>query len=144
MTEKQAKEWLCSLKIYEDEENRILDQIIQLRAVAESCTVRTDKESIQTSGSGDTMANIVGKIVDLERKLTKIDRKILNRRDVFEKICGEMENDRHRQFLTIRYFDGNSFYETVMLMDLTDSTGRRIQKRAVVDFMTRYNEKYNI
>ena len=133
MNEKETREWLKSIKIYTDEIENLLEQITQLRAIAESCTVSTDKDSIQSS-SGDKMANIVGRIVDLEKKLTDIDRRTLERRDIFEKIARKMSNERQKQFLTIRYFDGNGFYDTVMLMDLTDSTARRIEKRAISEF----------
>lgn len=134
MTDRETREWLKSIKIYTDEIDNLLEQIEQLRAVAESCTVRTDKESIQTSSSGDKMANIVGRIVDLQKKMDDIDRRTLERRSIFEKISRKMSDERQKQFLTIRYFDGNSFYDTVMLMDLVDSTARRIEKRAISEF----------
>ena len=133
MNEKETREWLKSIKIYTDEIDNLLEQITQLRAIAESCTVSTDKDSIQSS-SGDKMANIVGRIVDLEKKMDDIDRRTLERRDIFEKISRKMSDERQKQFLTIRYFDGNGFYDTVMLMDLTDSTARRIEKRAISEF----------
>ena len=140
MTENEMKDWLKSIKIYTDEMDNILEQIIALRVVAENCTVRTDKESIQTLGSGDKMANIVGKIVDLEKKLTDIDKRTIERRNTFEKVTKLMQEDKQRQFLTIRYFDGHGFYDTVMLMDLKDSTARRIHRKAITEFTKIYNE----
>lgn len=142
MTEKEAREWLKSIKVYDEEGHSIVEQILQLRAVAESCTVRTDKESIQTSGSGDKMANIVGKIVDLEEKLSDIEDKVLERRMIFEKICQLMDDKRQTDFLTVRYYGGNSFYETVMLLNLTDSTARRIERKGISEFTKHYNTIY--
>lgn len=139
MTEREAREWLHSIKVYDGETENILRQIIELRTVAESCTVRTDKESIQTSGSGDKMANIVGKIVDLEKKLSDIEKRSLERRMIFEKICLLMADKRQTDFLTVRFYDGNSFYETVMLLDLADSTARRIERNAISEFTKQYN-----
>ena len=145
MTEKEVRDWLKSIKVYSDDRDNILEQIIQLRAVAESCTVRTDKESIQTSGSGDKMANVVGKIVDLQRKLTETDKRTSERREIYEKISEKMSDDRQRRFLTVRYYDGNSFYDTVMLLDLNDSTARRIERRAISEFTTLMNRfEHNI
>ena len=139
MTETETREWLKSIKIYSDEGDNILEQIEQLRAVAESCTVRTDKEPVQSSGSGDKMANIVGRMVDLKKLLTELDKKILTRRTQFGIITNQMGDDKQIQFLTIRYLDGNSFYETVMMMDLNDSTARRIERKAISEFRVLFN-----
>ena len=138
MTEKETREWLSSIKIYTDEVNNLLEQIEQLRAIAESCTVNTEKESVQSS-SGDKLANIVGKMVDLENKLMDIDHKVLAKRQMFGVVTNQMGDNRQTQFLTIRYLDGHSFYDTVMLMDLTDSTARRIEKRGISEFADTYN-----
>ena len=140
MTEKEVKNWLRSISVDSEELKQILDQIAELRAVAESCTVRTDKESVQSSGSGDKMANIVGKIVDLEYKIHKQDQIVVKRRETFQKIVKHLPDDRQKEFLTVRYFDGNGFYDTVMIMELTDSTARRIERKAISEFTTLMNE----
>lgn len=143
-TEKDTKAFLKSMTDFSLENHKILMQIMELRTVAESCTVRTDKESVQSSGSGDKMANIVGKIVDLEKQLYKYEKIILHRRAEFEEISKKMRDDRQREFLTIRYYDGHGFYDTALIMDLSDSTAKRIHKKAITEFTKLFNEKHYI
>ena len=144
MTENETRKWLQSIQLDSDELKKKFTQIEELRAVAESCTVRTDKESVQTSGSGDKMANVVGKIVDIEREIEKIDGLIIKKRNEFTDIVKLISDEREKEFLNVRYYDGNAFFDTVMIMNLSDSTVRRIQRKAITNFMTKYNEKHNI
>ena len=142
MTEQETKEYLQSIQRFRKKNHDILVQIMELRAVAESCTVRTDKESIQTSGSGDKMANIVGRIVDLEKKIERSEEIIRKRRSVVDNITQSMPDKRQVEFLTIRYIDGNGLYDTAMLMDLSDSTAKRVHRKAIAEFTKIYNEKH--
>ena len=143
-TEKDTKAFLLSIGEFAKQNHKVLVQIMELRAVAESCTVRMDKESVQTSGNGDKMSNIVGKIVDLEREIYDRDKIIKKRRAEFEDISQKMKNDRQREFLTLRYYDGNGFYDTAMLMDLKDATAKRVHRKAITEFTTLFNEKHYI
>lgn len=145
MTEKEVRVWLNSIKIDLDRMEKKIEQKQELQAVAESCTVRTDKESIQTSGSGDKMANIVGKIVDLERTIRRLEENLHERRQLVTELAAEISNDRHSQYIKLRYVKCNPFFDTVMIMDLTDSTARRIDRRAVSDLTKVINShKHNI
>lgn len=143
-TDEETKQFLRSIQDFTKKNHDVLVQIMELRAVAESCTVRTDKESIQSSGSGDKLANIVGKIVDLEKKMYQYEKIIKHRRAEFEEITNLFENDQQKEFLTIRYYDGNGFYDTAMLMDISDTTAKRIHKKAVSEFTRIFNEKHYI
>lgn len=143
-TEKDTKAYLMSLQDFAKKNHDRLVQIVELRAVAESCTVRTDKESIQSSGSGDKLANIVGKIVDLEHEMYRTEKIIKHRRAEFEEIVNKFTDERQRDFLTVRYVDGNGFYDTAMIMDLSDSTARRIHRKAITQFTILFNEKHYI
>ena len=143
-TEEDTKAFLRSLYEFAQENHDKLVQIMELRTIAESCTVATDKESVQSSSSGDKLTNIVGRIVDLEREIYRTDKIIKHRRAEFEEITGKMTNGKQRDFLTIRYFDGNGFYDTAMLMNLSDSTAKRIHKRGITEFTKIFNEKHNI
>ena len=140
-TEKDTKAFLESIQNFATENHKVLVQIMELRAVAESCTVRTDKESVQSSGNGDKMSNIVGRIVDLEREIYQREKIIKHRRAQFEEISKRMSKERERDFLTIRYLDGNGFYDTAMLMDISDATAKRIHRSAIKEFTILYNNK---
>ena len=143
-TEKDIKLFLSSIQEFSQRNHERLVQIMELRAVAESCTARMDKENIQTSGDGDKLANIVGKIVDLEREICRVEHIIEHRKAKFEEITNNFSDSRQREFLTIRYVEGNGFYDTAMLMDLKDSTAKRIHRNAIAEFTKIYNAKHNI
>ena len=143
-TEEDAKRYLMSLSEFAEENHKRLVQIMELRAVAESCTVRTDKENIQTSAAGDKMSNIVGRIVDIEREIYKTNKIIEHRRAEFEEITKNMSHDRHREYLTVRYYDGNGFYDTAMIMDMRDSAVKKIHRKSIAEFTKIYNDKHNI
>ena len=68
MTEQDVREYLASIWIFAKENHDDLMRIMELRTAAENCSVRYDKESMQTSGGGDKLTKLVGKLVDLERK----------------------------------------------------------------------------
>ena len=143
-TEKDIKLFLSSIQEFSQRNHERLVQIMELRAVAESCTARMDKENIQTSGDGDKLANIVGKIVDLEREICRVEHIIEHRKAKFEEITNNFSDSRQREFLTIRYVEGNGFYDMAMLMDLKDSTAKRIHRNAIAEFTKIYNAKHNI
>lgn len=143
-TEEDTKAFLRSIKDFAQQNHDKLVQIMELRTIAESCTVATDKESVQSSGSGDKLTNIVGRIVDLEREIYRTDKIIQHRRAEFEEISKKMTNNKQRDFLVIRYFEGNGFYDTAMLMNLSDSTAKRIHKKAITEFTKIFNEKHYV
>lgn len=143
-TEKDTQSYLSSIWAFARKNHHVLVQIMELRAVAESCTVRTDKESVQSSGNGDKMSNIVGRIVDLEKEIYDRDKIIKRRRAEFEEISRKMKNDRQREFLTLRYYEGNGFYDTAMLMDLHISTAKRVHRKAITEFTNLFNDKHYI
>jgi len=144
-TDKETRQFLESIQEFAKKNHERLTQIMELRSVAESCTVSTDKESVQSSGS-DKMSNIVGRIVDLEREIFETDKIIQHRRAEFNEITDKFPDKRQKEkdFLTIRYYDGNGFYDTVMIMDLSDTTAKRIHQNAIAEFTRLFNEKHYI
>ena len=140
-TEKDTKAFLRSITDFERKNVETEIQILQLRAVAESCTVTTDKDPVQ-SGGNDKMASIVGRIVDLEREIEGRKKIINHRRAEVEEIAKSMDNASHRAYMTIRYVEGNGFYDTLMKMDLSNSAAKRINRKSITEFTKRYNEKH--
>ena len=141
-TEEDTKAYLRSIWDFTLTNRAELEKIAELRAIAESCTVRTDKESVQTSGSGDKLTNIVGRIVDIEREIYQRNKIIKHRRAEFEEITNEMTDKRQKSFLTVRYFDGNGFYDTALILEMNESTAKRIHRKAITEFTRIFNEKH--
>ena len=141
MTEYEVREYLHSIKILTEKRDKKLEQIEELRSVATNCVAPTDKEPIQSSGSGDKMANIVGRIVDLTEEVKGIDG-IIHERTAFLLLASDNFSDkRYQKYMFTRYIDCNGFYETAMRMDLSDSTARRIDRRVISDLTKIMNEK---
>lgn len=145
MTEREVKAYLQDIKNLTEKRDKKLEQIEELRSVATNCVAPTDKEPIQSSGSGDKMANIVGRMVDLLREIENLDDMIADRKSFATRAIGKMSNDRHSQYIKLRFLEKNGFYDTVMIMELTDSTARRIERRAISEITNMVNEsKLNI
>lgn len=141
MTEKTAKEYLNSISHYRSKALSKISQILELRAIAESCTVSPDKENVQTSGSGDKMASIVGRIVDLENEILAAYEIYNKRKNILTEITNEMGENRESQFLTYRYINNFGLYDTFFEMGVSDTTGKRIFRKSIAEFTKRYNEK---
>ena len=143
-TEEEIKEYLASIWLFAVENHDNLVKIMELRTIAENCSVRLDKENVQTSGSGDKLTKIVGRIVDIEREIYKKNKIIKHRRAEFEEITKKMSDRRQIEFLTTRYYDGNGFYDTALIMNLPISTAKRIHRKGIAEFTKIFNEKHNI
>ena len=145
MTEREVKAYLESIKILTEKRNKKLEQIDELRSVATNCVAPTDKEPIQSSGSADKMANIVGRMVDLIREVDELDEIIRDRKSIIYRLSDKLSNDRHSQYIKLRFLEKNGFYDTVMKMELTDSTARRIERKAISEITRAMNTiEYNI
>lgn len=145
MTEWETKDYLCSIKILSEKRDKKLMQVDELRSVATNCVAPTDKEPIQSSGSGDKMANIVGRMVDLLKEIEELDEIIRDRKSMIYRMSDKLSNDRHSRYIKLRFLEKKGFYDTVMIMGLTDSTARRVERRAIREIMDLMNgHDYNI
>jgi len=131
VTEYEVRQYLHSIKILAEKRDKKLEQIDELRSVATNCVAPTDKEPIQSSGSGDKMANIVGRIVDLTEEVNMYDDIIFGRTSYLARMGEKLSDKRHWDYLKTRYIDCNGFYDTVMILDLSDSTAKRIDKKMI-------------
>lgn len=145
MTERELKGYLESIKVLSEKRDKKLEQIDELRSVATNCVAPTDKEPIQSSGSADKMANIVGRMVDLLREVDELDEIIRDRKSLVYRMSNKLSIDRHSQYIKLRFLEKNGFYDTVMKMELTDSTARRIERKAISELTRIMNTaEYNI
>lgn len=145
MTERELKGYLESIKVLSEKRDKKLEQIDELRSVATNCVAPTDKEPIQSSGSADKMANIVGRMVDLLKEIEELDEIIRDRKSLVYRMSNKLSTDRHSQYIKLRFLEKNGFYDTVMIMGLTDSTARRIERKAISELTRIMNTaEYNI
>ena len=86
------------------------------------------------------MSKVVGRIVDLEREAARLRESYTQRKKTVLEKSQKLKNKRHSEYLEVRYVDCNSFYNTVMIMDLSDSTARRIDRKAISELTQIFNE----
>ena len=65
----KAKEYLLKIEYNEKLINNKRDELFRLRCLADSTTIDSSKEAVQTSGSGDKIGSLVARIVDLENEI---------------------------------------------------------------------------
>lgn len=83
-----------------------LDILMQLKAIATSVTVATDKEAVQSSGSQDKMANIVAKIVDLENLINEKVDSFIDKQEFAKSVISEIPNENYQNVM-YGFFIGN-------------------------------------
>lgn len=65
----KAKEYLLKIEKNEKLINNKRDELFKLRCMAESTTIDSANESVQSSASSDKLGNLVARIVDLENEI---------------------------------------------------------------------------
>lgn len=133
-----AKNYLESLKNLSQEALNKADEIDELRAIATSCTVQTDKECVQSS-STDKLSAIVGRIVELEKRIESIKKIYWMRRKIISKFALTLDNEQYADFIENRYIREKSIYVVSAMMDIPETSARRIQRRIIIDFCAYYD-----
>ena len=137
LSEKEAKQILFGVRKLRNQLEKKLMQVEELRALAEGTSVSPDKEPVSGS-SGDRMANIVGRMVDMEKEIEELYKTLRFLRTRIVIIAKRFQDDRSRDFLIIRYVECNGFFDTAETMGLSDSTAKRVEKRAIEEFIENY------
>lgn len=131
MTEKEVRGLLHSIKDQDEELEKKLIQLAELRTAVENCTAKLDKDGSQHSMAGDKLSNLMCKIVDLEKECENLHISVNSIRKSVVEMSKSLAQDRHKEYLTLRFVKCNGFYDTVMKMNLSDSTARRIDRKAI-------------
>lgn len=112
-----TKQYLSQLETLDKKiQNKIIEEE-QLRALATSVGAVGNAERVQSSGSGDRVANIVTKIVDVQRETnTMIDELLIRKSDVVHTIEAVMPI-RLYEVLFKRYVEYKPMWEIADEMD---------------------------
>lgn len=140
MTDKEVRNFLHSIRQQDEELEKKLIQIAELRTVAENCASKLDSDGSQHMGAGDKLSNIMCRIVDLEKECEKLRISADNTRKTVTELAEELTQEQHREYLMLRFVECNGFYDTAMKMDLSDSTARRIDRKVISDLTRVMNE----
>ena len=138
MTNKEIRQFLHSIREQDEEIERKLVQIAELRSAVENCTAKLDKDGSQVSKGGDKLSNLMCKIVDLEEECKNLHISADNKRKTVLDYANTLTQEQHRDYLVLRFVECNGFYDTVMLMEqkykkFSDSKARRIDRKVISD-----------
>lgn len=90
---------LYSLRTDNEEINDMISRLEELKSLATSMTVPTDKEAVQTSSSGDKMVKLVAKIVDLENDINAEVDAYCERKEVVKEIAFKIKNENYQNMI---------------------------------------------
>lgn len=143
MTEAEARGFLESLNRDRAKLLKVADEIDEIRSVATNCVASTDKDCVQSSGSADKMINLVSRVVELERKSENLLDRFKSKVALTKSVIEDVDNERMKKYLTIRFVYGNNFYDTSLKMKISTSTARRVDNESISAFVKRYNSTFN-
>lgn len=129
----QAKQYLKELKRLDT----CINQQLQEKAALYTSTIgaaRTDKDRVQTSGSGDMMPELIQRLLDLEAEIDKeIDNFADQKRKMIRQIQG-LKNETYVSLLYRRYVEFKSLEEIAVEMNYTYQHTRRMHGYALAEF----------
>lgn len=133
----KAQDYLNRIAFYDSMMGTSLDRIIEIKQRAMSITAPMDKERVQSSGSGDMIADNVAKYVDIEMATIRDWQK--KKRVIVRQIL-DMKDASDSDFLYKRYVQYMS-YEQISNCDKKNRTVRqlyRVHNDALLHFQSQY------
>lgn len=138
MTNAEVRQFLHSIKEQDEELERKLVQIAELRTAVENCTAKLDKDGSQVQKGGDKLSNLMCKIVDLEKECERLRISADNTRKTVLDIANELTQEPHKEYLILRFVECNGFYDTAMKMGISDMKARRIDRKIVSEISKKH------
>lgn len=129
----KPKKYLEQVQELEVKINLKKDQIIEVRAKAESCT-SVLSERVQTSPCGDSLPNIVSKICEFEIEMNRlIDEQIDLKLEIISKL-DKMSNKDHIRILEMKYLKGMNLVKIASEMNYSYRQVKRKHGWALEEF----------
>ena len=138
MTNAEVRRFLHSIKEQDEELERKLVQIAELRTAVENCTAKLDKDGAQSSKGGSKVENLMCKIIDLEKECENLRMSADGKRKTVLEYANSLTQEQHRDYLVLRFVECHGFYDTTMMMSekykkFSDSKARRIDRKVISD-----------
>lgn len=130
MDSQEKKRMLKKYQASEAEERRIRREILRWRSKAEKMT-SVIKAVPGGSGDGRSLENSVEAIQAVEEEL---EAQIRNSIRLRRRICAaidQMDDDRCKQLLKLKYIDGYSWSEVAEIMDISERGATKMHGRAL-------------
>lgn len=134
MADMDTKQYLGQIKRLEMQIQNKLAEIYQLRTMAESITVATDKESVKSSGDKDKLGCIMARIVDMENE---VDKMIDKRCNIVAQIDG-MEDTESYDVLAKVYILDRDLKAIAIEKGIAYKTFSRNYNKALKEFENKY------
>lgn len=130
----ETKQYLNQILRLDRQIENKLAEIYQLRTMAESITVATDKERVDSSGDKDKLGCIMARIVDMERE---VDKMVDKRCDIVEQIDG-IEDTESYDVLAKVYILDRDLKAIAIEKGISYKTFSRLHKKALKEFEEKY------
>ncbi len=125
------KEYLSQIQKCDRLINNKLETIAVLRCLVTSVKINLKSDAVQSSGTKDTMASTVDRIVDLEREIdADIDRLVNLKREVMS-VIDKVEDPVLVDILYKRYFHYEKFEEIAIEMNYSYRQVTRLHGQAL-------------
>lgn len=112
------------------------------RSIAESLSVPIEGDRVQSTGSGDKMAESVAKAVDCEREIDKLTFTMLKLQEEIMKRIDSMENYNHSIILSEYYVHGMSLNKISAEWGRSVRHLKRVKSEAIASFGEKFGDKY--
>lgn len=114
--------------------NAKLDQVTELRSLAEKITSQPRHDATQVVGGSDRISDIVSKIVDLETEINKSIDELIDLKQEIMALIDSMPNDDYKLLLTLRYLNYKTWEEIAVEMNYTYRWIHVLHGRALAEF----------
>lgn len=137
-----ARDLLESLKNIDEEIDKDIDKVCELRSMATNMSVSYDKENVQSSSSKDKMGEVVSKIVDMEDEINAKADGLVERKKIAKRIIFKIKDEKKQNILYDYYICNRSLVDVADEYELTYKNCKVIKGRAVKEFERLYIAEY--
>lgn len=136
-------EYLNQISRCEDMIERKQNEILKLDNLAHGIKSPTyDPNKVQSSLSGDKMANIVVKLVETQEELEDLIESYIDKRKYIISQIDQIPNQISYKVLTDRYIEQKRYYEIANEIQYSEKWVRKAHARAIREFEEKFGAEY--
>jgi DNA-directed RNA polymerase specialized sigma subunit len=129
-----AKQFLRQIRQLDQEINSKLEEVEKLRSLAEKMTSTLSHDNVSQSGCGDRVSEVVAKIVDLDREITRSVDRMIDLKDKAIRLINQLDEPNHRLVLILRYINGYTWEQIAVKMGYVFQWVHVLHGRALREF----------
>lgn len=136
-----TKTYLGQISRLNNEINKKIEKIYELRLNAMCTPGFTSGERVQTSSCEDRIGNVISKIIEEEKNADKMIDELFDLKEKIRRQISKVKSEKHKHILTEKYIMCKSNTEISKEMGMTKRGYIYAKKRAVEEF-EKENEQY--